>query len=270
MAKNNEKEGLLPIGVVAQSFGVSENNLRRMEAAGLLVPAYVSKKSGYRYYDTENVSRIATILSLKSFGFVYDDMREHFQHPGDYTELYDKLVEKRKAITLQINKMRRFIKNSNIYQCETVHYAEMYCLTKKVRMVPRIKNFSELVREFIYEAIKEKYPVNYTRAILIITECADYNEFDRNAEQELTFCIPLRCKAEGDDIRYIPGYEAVALTWSPPMGTYGSFVSIIDNVFNLNGLKQSDTIRAAYDIGGHMGKDIGINDTIMHILVPFE
>ena len=36
-----KKNGLLPIGIVAKSYGISENCIRRMEAADLLEPAYI-------------------------------------------------------------------------------------------------------------------------------------------------------------------------------------------------------------------------------------
>ena len=56
MSATPEKE-LFTIGSIAQSFGISDNTIRRMEAAGLLKPALI-KESGYRYYDTANISRI--------------------------------------------------------------------------------------------------------------------------------------------------------------------------------------------------------------------
>ena len=78
---------LFSIGTVSKSFGVSDNTIRRMEAAGLLIPAVI-KESGYRYYDYDNISRIKTILMLRSFGLVYDDMREYFKNPGDFSQCH--------------------------------------------------------------------------------------------------------------------------------------------------------------------------------------
>ena len=86
--KNNPD--LLTIGVVAKSFGVNENTIRRMEAAGLLSPALI-KDSGYRYYSHDNISRIKLILTLRSLGLIYDDMREFINDPSDFTPVYNKL-----------------------------------------------------------------------------------------------------------------------------------------------------------------------------------
>ena len=85
-----KKHGLLPIGIVAKSYGISDNCIRRMEAAGLLQPAYISRESGYRYYDPANVSRIGTILTLRSFGFVNEEIKEHINNiiESNYNVVY--------------------------------------------------------------------------------------------------------------------------------------------------------------------------------------
>ena len=88
MDKYTPKTELIPIGNIAKSFGISDNTIRRMEAAGLLTPAEI-KESGYRYYDADNIFRIKTILTLRNFGLVYDDMREFFNSSGDFTLVYD-------------------------------------------------------------------------------------------------------------------------------------------------------------------------------------
>ena len=253
---------------MAKSFGVSENNIRRMEAAGLLTPAFVSDKSGYRYYDIDNIFRISTILSLKLFGFIYDDIREHFEHPGDYTELYDKLVEKQKEINLLVEKMSRHLKNTDLYKCEILDYAETYCLTKKVFMLPTLERISEVTKQFTYEAVEKKYPINFAKAILILTECTNYREYKQDCEQELTFCIPLRGAVEGADIQYLPPCKTVSFTWSFPAQNFSTVVPVIDNLFASHGLVQSDTLRATYDIGVYLGKEVSVKDTVMHILVP--
>ena len=102
-----KKNGLLPIGIVAKSYGISENCIRRMEAADLLKPAYISRDSGYRYYDSANVSRIGTILTLRSFGFVNEDIKEYFESSGNYSVLYGKLLKKQQTLNRLIDKMRR-------------------------------------------------------------------------------------------------------------------------------------------------------------------
>ncbi len=266
----DNKSGLLPIGVVAKSYGVSENRIRRMEAAGLLKPVYVSEESGYRYYDSANISQIATILSLKSFGFVNEDIKEHFSHPGDYSELYRKLQDMQNVINDLVERMGRRIKNTNIYHCEIIEYEESYCLTKKVHVAFSLSAFSEIIRGMLYEAVLMQLPIDYTRAFLIKSDYMDYRKFKKEDEQDYTFCLPLRKKTEGHDIELIPKGKVVSFVWSFPGVDYKDIIPVIDKLLKSKGLTQIDTLRATYDIGGHTGPGVPTEDTIMHIFVPIK
>ena len=270
MYNSEKKQTLLPIGTVAKSYGISDNCIRRMEAAGLLKPAYVSPESGYRYYDPANVSRIGTILSLRSFGFVNEDIRAHLNSSGDYTVLYNKLLEKHNALNRLVDRMSHLLKNNGGYCCEIKEYGPSYCYTKKARFTPTLATLSDLTRGILYEAIKSGLPVNYTRAILINTDCMNYKEFRRDLAQDFTICLPLREPVKGPEITLIPSLQVVSVTWSYPGPDFRDIITHIDEVFKAKGLTQSDTLRASYDIGGHMGNESSLEDTIMHILVPIS
>lgn len=268
---NNERTpDLLPIGIVAKSYGVSENCIRRMESAGLLEPAYISEKSGYRYYDSANISRIGTVLSLRSFGFVNKDIKEHFTHAGDYSALYHGLIEKQRALNYLVEKMSRKLKNFHMYQCEVIEYEETYCCIKKEHIRPSLEAISEISRRMLYETVRSDLPVDYSRAILIKTDCMDYKKFRREQEQDLTFCLPLRKKAEGPYIDRIPAGKVVSFAWSFSDLDYPDIIPLIDELMNSKDLAQVDTLRAAYDIGGYTGDEITAEDTVMHILIPIE
>ena len=267
---NAKEQDLLSIGIVAQSFGVSENCIRRMESAGLLEPAYKSQKSGYRYYDSASVSRINTILALKSFGFVNEEIKEHFTHPEDYSVLYDILLKKQSALNHLIENMRHRLKNNGVFHCEISEYEATYCYTKRTRMVLSLNTLSELARDMFYEAIHAKLPINYNRALLLMSDCMDYRKFQRDLEQDFTLCLPLREAVDGKDILLVPAQKAVSFTWNYPEPDYPDIIPFIDALFKTRKLKQIDTLRASYDIGGHTGSEITAEDTIMHILVPVE
>ena len=98
----------------------------------------------------------------------------------------------------------------------------------------------------------------------------DYRLYRRDERQGLTFAIPLRQMAEGDEILYVPSIRVVSFAWNAPAQDYPAILPVIDQLMAQRGLRQCDTLRAAYDLGGYMGKDIPLNDTIMHIMVPFE
>ncbi len=58
--------GLMPIGRLARLSRLSVKALRRYDAEGLLVPAWIDPDSAYRYYRVEQVTTATTIALLRS------------------------------------------------------------------------------------------------------------------------------------------------------------------------------------------------------------
>jgi len=241
-----------------------------IEAAGLLTPAKVNKKTGYRYYDEENISRLGTILTLQSFGFHYEDIREYFEHSNDYTRLYYKLVSKSHALVNQIEKMRRRIKTEDHYHCEILTYEPTYCLVKKVRMVPTLPPIYQTAHALLYEAINQQLPVDYTRALLIETFYDNYRDFDRNKELDLLFCVPLREKTDGPDIKFIPGSKILAYAWSYPGPEFSKLIPSIDSIFESNHLEQNGPLCATIDVTPNPKDYTTFSDIVMHFLIPIK
>ena len=263
-------DDLLPIGVLARSLGISESTIRRMEAAGLLTPAMKSDASNYRYYDSGNISHIIEILTLKSFGVQYAEMRDHFDHPGDYTLLYQSLLDKQRALNRQIDRLRRRLRADADNLVEFLEYSDAYGYTRQAEIVPDLPAFSELAQKLQFDAIKKKLPVSYTRPIMIITECEDFREFDVTRKQPLTFCLPLMKKAEGKDIRLFPGRKALAVHLSTPMNNFPALIRRVSDIFQARGLRQNGVMTVTYDVGSYMGQNIPIDATVLHALIPYE
>lgn len=85
---------LFTMGQAATATGVSRSTIMRMEARGLLEPAYVSPSSGNRYFDLYNVSRILSVQQLLEMGFSNSEARLYFSSGADAAELLE-LVEQR-------------------------------------------------------------------------------------------------------------------------------------------------------------------------------
>ena len=263
-------DDLLSIGVLARSLGISESTIRRMEAAGLLTPAMKSDSSNYRYYDSGNISRIIEILILKSFGVQYAEMYDHFDHPGDYTLLYQSLLEKQQALNRQIDLLRLRLRANGNNLLEFIEYRDACCYTSQVNMIPDISNFSAAAKQLQFEAIKHKLPINYIWPIMIITDCRDYRTFDLNRKQPLTFCLPLQKPCEGKNIRLIPGKRAISVHLSTPMNNFPSLIQRVNEIFLSRGLRQSDVLTVTYDVGSYMGQNIPLDATVLHAIVPYE
>ena len=66
---NESDYNLFTIRQTAHACNVSRSSLIRMENKGLLTPAYTNAKSGYRYYDNDNINRILQIQKFQWMGF---------------------------------------------------------------------------------------------------------------------------------------------------------------------------------------------------------
>lgn len=268
--KGKQGDKLLLIGAIAKSYGVSENCIRRMETDGLLKPAYISESTGYRYYNSQNVIQIGTVLSLRAFGFTNEDIRLFLQKPDDLSVLHQKLQDKQKAIANLLYQFNRRLKTEEPCNCTLVSLPEACYFTKHYTMVPSLDAFSKIACDAQFEAIEKNLPVDFTLPPVIETASADYRTYDWQKEQPILFHIPLRKQSVGQNITALPEMQAVEVKWSYPGMDYSQIIPLINQFFESFSLKQTGTLRAAFDMGGHSAQNTDISSTVMHILIPVE
>lgn len=74
MAAMGQQEGLMTIGEVAGTSGVSTHTLRYYEKQGILAPT-VRNGAGYRLYNADALERLSFVRSAQAVGFTLDDIR---------------------------------------------------------------------------------------------------------------------------------------------------------------------------------------------------
>ena len=91
----------------AEFTGVSVRTLHYYDEIGLLVPAYVDRSTGYRYYDENSLLRMQEILFYRELDFSLKSIREFLSSPN-----YNKrkaLKEQKKMLTLKKERLERLI-----------------------------------------------------------------------------------------------------------------------------------------------------------------
>ena len=91
----------------ADFTGVSVRTLHYYDEIGLLVPAYVDKNTGYRYYDENCLLRMQEILFYRELDFSLKNIAEILSSPN-----YDKtkaLKEQKYLLTLKKERIERLI-----------------------------------------------------------------------------------------------------------------------------------------------------------------
>lgn len=74
------------IGEFSKLCQVTVKTLRHYEQIGLLCPFEVDEWTGYRYYDTTQLRRMARIAYLKRLGFRLEDIAELLEQSGNYLD----------------------------------------------------------------------------------------------------------------------------------------------------------------------------------------
>ncbi len=268
MNYNTPSQDLFTIGAVAKSFGVSENTIRRMESAGLLTPALI-RESGYRYYDYDNITRIKTILTLRSFGLVYDVMRKYFLNPGDFTTVYDKLYEKKLAIDSLLERARLHIRPEDPTEIFLIPHNGFYVFSKtyEVPCLNKIEVIEKISARTFNEAVAKKYPVDYSRPLTIESDCSDIARYDLGSRQTIRAMIPLRHEMNGPDVRILPPSEIVSAAYYQGLSADSVFSRLSEFMAEHN-LKQSGCLAGTFEIGRHMDKNISRENYLFHIIVP--
>ena len=89
---------LLGIGEFAQATHLSIKTLRRYHEAGLLEPAHVDRRTGYRYYSAKQLPELNRILALKELGLTLDQIAYLIEGRISINEIRGMLVLKKAQI----------------------------------------------------------------------------------------------------------------------------------------------------------------------------
>ncbi len=98
---------MLTIGGFSRLGNISPRMLRHYDAIGLLRPAYIAE-NGYRYYDSSQLSALAQIETLKSYGFSLAEIAELILLPQE--ALAVRIHAKRLQMHEELNGLRQKIR----------------------------------------------------------------------------------------------------------------------------------------------------------------
>ncbi len=98
-------ENLLSIGEVAKIRNVNVQSLRYYEKLGVLIPAYIDPKTGYRYYSLEQIMILDTIILCVDLGIPLKDLKNYVD-ADDQLEFERLLRDGKRLATQKIKKIR--------------------------------------------------------------------------------------------------------------------------------------------------------------------
>lgn len=106
------------IGDFSKMSKVTIKTLRFYEKEKLIIPAYIDRSNGYRYYDSSQLIDISNIISLKQIGLSISDIKKIVNDNIDIKEiLFNKKEELKKNINLysyQLSQINYILEGKNM------------------------------------------------------------------------------------------------------------------------------------------------------------
>lgn len=97
---------MLSIGELSRATALTVKALRHYHERGLLVPAHVDARTGYRFYDRAAVERAGTIRALREMDFSLDDIAAILADCEDDADTLAYLEAHRAEISAQLSHLR--------------------------------------------------------------------------------------------------------------------------------------------------------------------
>lgn len=130
------KKNLFQIGEVAKLFNISVSTLRHYEKIGLLLPEYIDKETGYRYYCTSQFERLNTIRYLRVLDIPLKQISTFLKNKnldniqGILKQQKEEIRKKRQALEIIEKKI-----DNRLYQIEDAIGSELDKI--KIQKVPK-------------------------------------------------------------------------------------------------------------------------------------
>lgn len=104
-----EKRDLFQIGEVARMFHLSVSSLRHYEKTGLVMPEYIDRETGYRYYSTRQFECLNTIRYLRVLDMPLPQIADFLKN-RDIAKIQEMLLQQKKEVVRRQEKLRNIEK----------------------------------------------------------------------------------------------------------------------------------------------------------------
>lgn len=261
-------KGQFTIRQVCSCCEVSRATVLRMESRGLLQPAFVDPQTGYRYYDTNNITRILHIRMFLNMGMSYDDAALYFRSEGKSQELLCSLEERLSALQRAYDAMALRITDEKHLKSEVIRLPEYVCYQKEFKAAP-LNERCRSTYETFREAVEKGYRPLISEHVFIVNKREDLWE-DENAASDCDYicCIPLKPDCADEHTVFYPGCAAFSIL------CYGGFSAIgqanieLGRRFRALGLKPAGYPRGIAIVNGYTDEGFSQENYVSRLVIP--
>lgn len=266
---NENDYSLFSIGQAARACNLSRSSLIRLEEKGLLTPARTNAKSGYRYYDNNNISRILQIQKFQQMGFSPEEIISYYESGGKADELLTALEQKLSVLQQQIEEIRLRSHDVPDMSLSILKIPETLCCVAKYQGA-LIQDLYHASYDFFHKCV-EKGIALAPKPFFIISERTDYLEGKiTSTPHDFYICLPVLPEQAPEDSVRIPACTTLSLL------VYGDYSNLDEAYLRLGeqvrkrGLTPAGYVRTIALVAPYVGKEIEPNKYCTQLLLPIE
>jgi len=237
------------ISEFAKLRDININSLRYYEKLGLLKPAYVEERTGYRYYSAEQVSVLNKILLCINLGIPLKEMVQYIDEEGNLQS--QKLLERGRSVAME--RLEQMQNNLNFIEAslKSIEGNKEYVDRKGV--YSRILNERKIIVTDFYEGslepkkmiveVSKIYKIAQEKEMFPALPAGQIVEIGEDGRMKLCFFLELMNPKDGHPrIRTLPAgeYSCLQVTLEPTTdfqqiikehwGEAGDKTIVVDNV----------------------------------------
>ena len=269
--KDGSRQGLFNIGEVVKACGVTRKTILFYERRGLLEPAYVDPKSGYRYYDIDCI--VYTLLQIVQFrdaGLSIAEISDYFSGGQAAAERIAASLETRlNAMRKSLDNVRTFAVQSGNLSVRQAMLPAAYCYVREY-LCHSIKDAQDGIINACDRALREGFCLRNS-----YDSFAQY-EFDFYSEKPLAldefktrFCIPVATGIRHPDCISFPASPAICVTYRGDYDGIGRAYEALGEYVREKRLVPSGPVREYYLDGGR-GYAESAQRYVTRVMLPVE
>lgn len=264
---NESDYSLFSIRQAARACNLSRSSLIRLEERGLLTPACTDAKSGYRYYDTHNISRILQIQKFKQMGFRTEEIISYYENSGKADALLSSLEQKLYVLQQQVEEMRLRSHDVPDMSLSTIKIPEIVCCVSKYQGVMTHDKY-HATYDFFHQCAERGIALA-PKPLFIINERTDYLEGKiTSTPYDFYVCIPVLPEHAPKEAVTFPACTALSLL------VYGNYSNLNEAHLYLGeqvrkrGLTPAGYIRAIALVAPYVGREIDPDRYCSQLVLP--
>ncbi|MGM9521784.1 MAG: MerR family transcriptional regulator [Oscillospiraceae bacterium] len=263
---------MLKIGEFSKLSMLTVKTLRYYESEGLLVPAEVDGRTGYRQYDTRQLELAALIKALRQLDFSVEEIRAFLNGASVREALSakaDELIKKQTDISVKLSIIKYLSEDGNMkYQAVLKEIPECVVYSEE-RVLRDYSEVTQLVLESADECRRLNPLIECTKPDYGFCEYLDGEHRDKNILARYSQAV-VKAGTGNDRIKFrtLPATRAVCIYHKGAYSLLGEAYAYIANYAGENGYEPCGAIRECY-IDGIWNKE-SADDWLTELQLPVK